>query len=180
MQMKREWIAEEGKMAAISIAQPFGTAIVLGRKTIELRTWGTRYRGLIAIHVGKSWYGGVKDIRRASASEFGSISRAAQRMSLPTRIEDYPLGAIIGVAKLVRCARFTAESWERLRDQHRSDGVWHPDIIGWQFEDVQALPEPIYGVRGQLGLFAVDEIHIEGSQVVVISRKGEPEERREG
>lgn len=160
MQMQREWIAQPGKMACLSVQQPFASAIILGKKTIELRTWGTRYRGPIAIHAGKSWYGGVKNIRRASASEFGSISRAAQRMELPRAIEEYPLGAIIGVARLVRCAKFTEESWERLRDQHRSDGVWHPDIVGWQFEDVVALPEPIYGVRGQLGLFAVDEIHL--------------------
>src|SRR5690348_9593297 len=75
----------------------------------------------------------------------------------PTTIGDYPVGAIVGVARLVRCATFTREGYERLRDQHCSDCDWTPGEYGWQFEDIRALPEPI-PVRGYLGLFPVDEI----------------------
>jgi len=156
--MQREWEPQEGKMPALSIAQPFTQAIILGRKTIELRTWGTSYRGPIAIHAGKTWYGGLKLPGRASDAEMRPIKQFVQRMALPPRIGDYPLGAILGVARLVKCAKFTAEGYERLRDQHCSDCAWSANEFGWQFTDIQALPEPIYGVRGYLGLFAVDDI----------------------
>lgn len=158
MYMQREWTPQEGKIPALSIAQPFCQAILLGKKRIELRNWGTHYKGLIALHAGKKWYGGLQLPGRASDTELAPIKRFVQRYQLPPRIGDYPTGAIVGIARLVRCATFTKEGYERLRDQHCSDCKWTPGEYGWLFEDVQALPEPIYGVRGYLGLFPVDEI----------------------
>ena len=37
-------------MKALSIKEPWASLIIDGKKTIELRTWRTNYRGLIMIH----------------------------------------------------------------------------------------------------------------------------------
>lgn len=158
--MKREWEPQPGKMPCLSIAQPFCSAILLGKKTIELRTWGTRYKGLIALHAGTKWYGGIKLPGKVTERELRPIVRFVKQYGLPARIDEYPTGAIVGVARLVRCSTFTPEGYERLKDQHCSDAKWTPGEFGWLFEDVQALAEPI-PVRGYLGLFAVDEIDIQ-------------------
>lgn len=50
--MQKEWEPQEGKIPCLSISQPFASAIILGKKKIELRTWGTHYRGPIALHAG--------------------------------------------------------------------------------------------------------------------------------
>ena len=60
-------------MKALSLRQPWASMIADGRKTIETRTWRTRYRGPIAIH--------------ASAPPY----------------EDLPTGGIIAVAWLYGC-----------------------------------------------------------------------------
>lgn len=60
-------------MKALSLRQPWASMIADGRKTIETRTWRTRYRGPLAIH--------------ASAHPY----------------EDLPTGGIIAVALLYGC-----------------------------------------------------------------------------
>jgi hypothetical protein len=40
-------------MRAISLHQPWASAVALGAKTIETRHWPTDYRGPIAIHAAK-------------------------------------------------------------------------------------------------------------------------------
>ena len=48
-------------MKAISIKQPWASMIISGRKTIELRTWDTNYRGPLLICASKSgnWRDGL-------------------------------------------------------------------------------------------------------------------------
>lgn len=159
--MQKEWEPQEGKMPALSIQQPFAMAIIQGVKKIELRNWGTHYRGPIALHAGKKWYGGITFPGYASDWQLEPIKQFVRKYQLPAIVGDYPVGAIIGVARLVKCATFSREGYEKLRDQHCSDCAWTPSEFGWLFEDVQPLAEPIRNVRGYLGLFPVDEIVIE-------------------
>jgi hypothetical protein len=41
-------------LTALSIKQPFASAILTGQKTEEFRCWPTRYRGLVAVHAPKA------------------------------------------------------------------------------------------------------------------------------
>lgn len=43
-------------MKALSLRQPWASLIADGRKTIETRTWRTRYRGPLAIHASLRHY----------------------------------------------------------------------------------------------------------------------------
>ena len=37
-------------MKCLSVSQPYADLIVQGKKTIELRTWNTKYRGEFLVH----------------------------------------------------------------------------------------------------------------------------------
>ena len=39
-------------MKALTIQQPWASVITMGVKTIETRSWSTKYRGPLAIHAG--------------------------------------------------------------------------------------------------------------------------------
>lgn len=156
----RDWTPQEGILPCISVAQPFATALVLGKKTIELRSWGTRYRGIMALHAGKRWYGERENGKRDAVE---MALHTARRLHLPLPLATYPLGTIVGIVRLVRCTTFTPEGYEQLRSQHCSTASWTPNEYGWQFADVQALPAPV-SYRGQLGLFGV-EIALLGIEV---------------
>ncbi len=45
----------ENKIKALSIKQPWAWAIVNGYKTIENRTWKTKFRGAFLIHASKQF-----------------------------------------------------------------------------------------------------------------------------
>jgi len=44
-------------MKALTISQPYASLIVSGKKWVENRTWGTSYRGMLAIHLTCAWPG---------------------------------------------------------------------------------------------------------------------------
>ena len=41
-------------MKALTLQQPWAGLIIAGRKTIETRTWNTKFRGVFYIHAGKT------------------------------------------------------------------------------------------------------------------------------
>ena len=43
-----------GEIKALTIKQPWASAIAFGDKRVENRSWPTAYRGLLAIHAGAS------------------------------------------------------------------------------------------------------------------------------
>lgn len=83
-------------MKILSLWQPWATLIALGEKTIETRSWGTSYRGPIAIHAAAKWAGAAT---MAHGEPFRSVLRA-HGIHGP---EQLPLGAIVCVTKLVDC-----------------------------------------------------------------------------
>lgn len=129
-------------MRAISLWQPWATAIAVGVKRVETRHWETRYRGPLAIHAAKHW--------DADQKEFASVERALGR--LPARI---PLGAIIATATLVDC-RSTDEAALLVGAVERIYGNYTPGRFAWFLENVVALPEPI-AYRGAQGFFNVPD-----------------------
>ncbi len=79
-------------MRGITVWQPWASAIALGVKKIETRSWLTPYRGPLAIHAARRW--------RPLQSEFyalhaKTLARAGLDIELPL-----PLGQIIAVVDL--------------------------------------------------------------------------------
>lgn len=129
-------------MKALSLWQPWASAIALGHKTIETRSWSTKYRGPIAIHAAKRWT--PEQIR------FASIEHALNRM--PKRL---PLGAIVAVARLARVER-TDDIETSVSPIERIYGDYSWGRYGWVLEDIKPLREPI-SFRGAQGLFNVPD-----------------------
>lgn len=132
--------AKTKPMKALSLTQPWATAIIIGRKQIETRSWQTSFRGQIAIHAAKGF--------PAWAKEFASVEHALQR--LPSR---FPLGAIIGVAK-IQDIRSTYELKLTISAIEKIYGDYSDGRFGWLLSDVIALPEPI-PCKGALSLWDV-------------------------
>lgn len=137
-------------MKAISLWQPWASAIAVGSKRIETRHWTTRYRGLLAIHAAKRW---GPDEREFAAVEF-TLGR------LPERI---PLGAIVAVARLID-VQPTEELKLSVSAVERLYGNYGPGRFGWVLDDIRALPEPI-PFKGAQGFFDVPDAMFAGEAV---------------
>lgn len=129
-------------MRAISLWQPYASAIALGLKTVETRHWPTKFEGPIAIHAAKRW--------AAAEREFATVEHTLGR--LPPRL---PLGAFVATARLIGC-RFTADVRHQLGTIERMYGDYSDGRYAWFLTDVVALPEPVPYI-GRQGFFNVPD-----------------------
>lgn len=129
-------------MKAISLHQPWATAVVLGLKRNETRGWPTRYRGPIAIHAALRW--------QQDQVVFARLARG--HCALPT---DLPRGVIVGVAWLTDCVT-TSEICPTIGFQERMFGNYGPGRYAWLLEHAKPLSAPLE-YRGKQGFFNVSD-----------------------
>lgn len=127
-------------MKALSIWQPWASAIVTGAKTIETRSWATSYRGPLLIHAGKN------------RLHLHCIVRPLMKLN-PDEI--LPLGALIARAELVDCQP-SEELIRTISTRENKLGDFRPRRYGWILANVRQLPEQI-PYRGRQRLFNVPD-----------------------
>jgi hypothetical protein len=124
---------------ALTIIQPYAWLIVHGGKTIENRSWRTRYRGRVLIHASaRATLDGIHDARLFVQREFGVHAALA----MPDLGRGLELGGIIGAATIV----------DVLEPTPHPENPWHmPGAFGFVLED--CTPLPFYRCKGQLSLW---------------------------
>lgn len=80
----------------ISLWQPWASLFVAGAKMIETRSWGTSFRGRLAVHAGKKLH-----IDACNEEQFRSV---LSTLGFDQPI-DLPLGAVIGWVDVTDCLR---------------------------------------------------------------------------
>lgn len=154
-------------MKAISLWQPWASAMALGSKPIETRHWSTKFRGRIAIHAAQrvnktelttfwsdpTWRGALYDLGPGKPWElmpFGAIVAVGMLTDcIPT--ERIPKAQIRLPEGGGKCSTWTAEDM----------GDFSPGRFGWFFEGIKPLKEPL-PFKGKQGFFNVPDELIEG------------------
>lgn len=145
-------------MRGLTVKPPWSTAIAMGAKRIENRSWSTPYRGPVAVHAGKAWAFKSGEPLDDRLWELGK-SYASTRPIPTLALLDFNLrqchhrGAVIAVAELVDChvdvgcckPSWGDESWIE------PDGTVH-DVYHWRLAHVRPL-NPVVPARGALGLW---------------------------
>ena len=143
-----------GEIKALTIKQPWASAIAFGDKRVENRSWPTAYRGLLAIHAGASidWDAAEKAWPAAGLTLYvAGAPRKAWTASLP-------LGAVIAVAELTGChPRYHICNPTGIPQTVCSDwSAWGQ--CHWLLDNVRPLPDPV-PCKGMLGLWRLpDEV----------------------
>jgi ASCH domain len=123
-------------MRALSIRQPWSTAILHAGKDVENRSRRTHYRGPVLIHAG------LKD--DSDGWEYLTDPRSAIDVSaMPEPV----YGGVIGVVDIIDCVKDSPSPWAR-------PGRWHYVLAN-------PRPLPFTPARGKLGLF---ELATEGGE----------------
>ena len=125
-------------MKALTLYQPYASAIPLDLKHWETRSWKTHYRGPLAIHASASipqW-----------AYDF-----AKSEMILGRIPKGLPMGQIVALVDLTEIlpaeeSIFDTTAIERLY------GDYSPGRYAWKLENVRALAQPV-PARGRQGLW---------------------------
>jgi hypothetical protein len=131
---------------ALTVRQPWAWAIAAGHKDVENRTWQTSYRGLLAIHAGRTW--APAEEKRACRELLEDPGVVEPGCYVPDR-HLLAEGAIVAVVNLVGIcslgdsARCRCSGWGAIGQHH------------WRLRNVEALAEPIPW-RGAQGLWEID------------------------
>ncbi len=124
-------------MKALSLTQPWATAICLGLKHWETRSWPTYFRGQLCIHASKTFPKWAKEF--------------AEEMDID--ITSLPLGQIVCVADLTEC-RQTATLAPTLSYVETQWGDYAPERFAFRLENIRVLSEPVRAT-GHLGFCPV-------------------------
>jgi hypothetical protein len=121
------------QIKALSVKQPYATWIAEGKKTIEIRTWRTKFRGRFLIVSS-----------RATDLLFEEIG--PDNLGEGYR-DDWPLGMALAEASLVDCRSMTED------DEKAACCEFYDGAFAWILADVKRI-EP-FPVKGQLSFFTV-------------------------
>ncbi len=138
-------------MRALSIHQPWAWAILQAGKTVENRTWSTKYRGPLLVHASKS---------RASYDREKTLDwKTLYGVDLPPW-EELVTGAVVGVVDVVDCVSPTSSRAIRLNP-------WTEGPVCWVLANPRPLAQPV-SFRGAQLLFEVaDELIPEAVRMAV-------------
>lgn len=83
----------------LSLWQPWATLMAIGAKRIETRSWGTHYRGPLAIHAAKRWdsFTRLTALRSPFVDELRDVGYEERLREVPF----LPLGSIVAVVDLI-------------------------------------------------------------------------------
>lgn len=144
-----------GEMRALTVHQPWATALIWGGKDVENRPRRTLYRGRLLIHAGlhhPDW-GDHLEVQALSGRKFGWLDtrrHPAAELERARRWTEHTgaLGVILGSVEITGCHEAAEEGcctpWGRY-------DAWH-----WIAANPQALPKPV-PCRGMLGLWRLPD-----------------------
>lgn len=133
---------EPTNWVALSIKQPWAALLMAGVKTIEVRTWSTKRRGLVLIHASK-----IPD-ERPEAWAFVNTPELEEAAKIQ--------GGIIGIGELAECRTYDSQAkFDMDQRRHRNAASWFrpPRLFGLVFKNIQ--PVPFFGYTGQTMFFGV-------------------------
>jgi len=134
-------------MKALTLRQPWATIVAEKLKTVEVRTWSTKYRGPLIIHAGKGWDSSAWDEFKAK------IPDVYQRADFFDRSRG-ERGRVIARTQLVDVVRYDDPD-SFLKDFERHFNAFtrfREGLFGWVFGRTYRLADPAE-VRGSLGLW---------------------------
>lgn len=123
-------------MKVLSIREPYVSLIKDGVKTIETRSWRTKYRGPIYIHSCMSKHKIRDNVKQLIKSEL-------------------QYGYILCKAELVDCIYMDEEFIEKEKNRDYNNficGRYEVGRFAWVIDNIEILEEPIK-IKGQLGLW---------------------------
>lgn len=145
------------KVKSISLWEPWATAMRLGLKTIETRSWPTSYRGPLLICAAKTERG-CQTALCNDANVRNIMILAARQRGIEVS-EMFNFGKAVALVDLVGC-RPTAIAtspvfWDDRPATERFLGDYSPGRFAWMTEPIQTDFEP-FPISGSQGFFAVE------------------------
>lgn len=139
-------------MKTISLHQPWASAIALGLKRNETRSWPTNYRGPLAIHAAKKQTANLDLTFFELRHTFSRFRHTFDDAKLPT-FQSLPFGCIVATCDLIDCV--TSDLFGDLSTLEFHLGNYAPRRFVWKLDNICRLVTPI-PCKGRQGFFNWD------------------------
>ena len=131
-------------MKALSLLQPWASLVVIGLKTIETRSWTTKYRGDLLIHASQGKAGSIFASEPPSTKYIKDFSKL-------------PFGFIIGRVTLTNIMRMEKLDEDdvvlnRLTFEEKAFGEYSSGRYAWLLEEPVQFDVPL-PARGMINLW---------------------------
>lgn len=149
-------------MKAISLWQPWASAIALGVKRIETRGWRTNHLGPVAICAAQHRAPELRDIFNDLLDEHLE-ARFAFEDALSQDYDTLPFGKVVAVAEIRAVGDVEwFDNGEQLTPMERAFGNYAPGRFCWMLDKVQRLrtPVPVIGRQQLFNLPAAVEAEV--------------------
>lgn len=137
------------QMKALSFRQPWAELILQGRKTLDLRTYSTHYRGRMAVHAAQTV---EAETCRAHGLNPDSLDA----------------GGVVGTVALVDVIPLDEATYQASQDAHLSSRHWREGLYGWVLAEPERLPA-FFPTPGRRNFFHVDLLPAPPSQTPAAS-----------
>lgn len=127
------------KIKALSLIQPWASLIMDGRKTIETRSWQTKYRGILVIHASAKIDG------KAAANFYPTLVKRFWPQNVLRKF--FPTKSVLGIAILKECVQFP-----NVLAPPDEYGDFTEGRFGWLLMNAKRFEIPI-PAKGHLGLW---------------------------
>lgn len=150
-------------MKALSVRQPWTFAITDLGKSVENRTWETKYRGPILLHAAlgctrREWTYFYNGVHSGTAPYAEAALRALGNKKVP-ELNDLPRGGFVARANIIECIHESEKHFLR-----PEDNPWFFGPYGFILNSVEPIKFVPY--RGALGFFNVpDDLVLEAASI---------------
>lgn len=136
---------------ALTLHQPWASAIAFGMKQYETRPRKTNHRGLLAIHAGKAFNKeGMAMLEGFAWSDHITLPLA--RRYSPIGEQEFIKGAVVAVCVLSDCLLMDDELIQSIDAQERAMGHWEAGRYAYPLDNIQMLKNPV-PAKGQQGIW---------------------------
>lgn len=136
-------------MYGLSLLEPWAKLHAKGFKGKETRSWATPYRKDFALHASKG---------KEAIKEWEDVEILFEDAGIPVpdwwprRPEDYALGCIIAVSRVIDCQKMDEKLIAAQTPEERAFGAWAPGRFAWFLGQARELAKPV-PCKGSLGFW---------------------------
>lgn len=141
-------------MKGLSLWQPWASLVAMRAKLFETRSWGTDYRGPLAIHAALKWNSELYWLC-LSVPFWGRLREVSKFPSEFYYQQAIPFGKVVAIVDLVDVVP-VEQVRDSLSEEERAFGDYSDGRFAWRLENIRALATP-YDMRGRQGLFNIGE-----------------------
>lgn len=142
---------------ALTLWQPWASLVATKKKLIETRSWGTDYRGPLAIHAAKRMPREAKELAQTGMflrhlGDYHEFCRSRYRV----RVRNLSRGCVLAVCRLKDVRVILDGDVAALTAMERAFGDYTPGRYAWFLEDIRRFYPPVSGVQGHQRLWSWD------------------------